>query len=524
VTDDFSGLLREFMLDARERLARAESGLLELPNAPPGRHAGVLADVRRDLHTIKGNAGMMGVTEVQQAAHQAEDAVARITGDAPEVGDSLAAVDHVRTCLAQADEGGIPAQDGHVAPAVAEAVPGGVRVAFQDLDSLVDQLAEMVIFKNRLADCVARGRAAPVLAHAWDDVEAARVALDKSLDGLQERVTRLRMVPLGTLYPHLRRLSHDEASRQGKRVRFETHGGETALDKALLEVASEALGHLVRNAVVHGIESPAERRAVGKPAEGRVSILAKARADEVRIEVVDDGAGIDSEQVQAAATGLALSVRPGADPLSMLFEPGLSTRPSADMSSGRGMGLSSVREAVQRVGGRVEIESRRGAGCRFTIHLPLTVSITRAMLVVADAETYALPLSAMVESLRWTAGGLRQLNDAAVMKWRGKVLPVLDLGRLMGTAQGSRTGGYVLVLEAEGTHRGLTVQDLVGIREIVVKGLDPVVGNPVGVAGSTILGDGRVVLILDPRGLVSAPPWHHAPWQTGTPHSSVELS
>jgi two-component system chemotaxis sensor kinase CheA len=171
------------------------------------------------------------------------------------------------------------------------------------------------------------------------------------------------------------------------------------------------------------------------------------------------------------------------------------------------MGLSAARESVHRMGGRIQVFSEIGRGSLFRLHLPLSVSITRALLIRADGEDYALPLSAIVESVRFRPGDGHQINHAGAYRWRGSVIPLLDLGFVFGTARDLRKQGYVVIVEAEGKHRGLIGDDLTGIKEIVVKGLDSIVGSTAGVAGSTILGDGRVVLILDPRGLVGIKPF-----------------
>ena len=174
---------------------------------------------------------------------------------------------------------------------------------------------------------------------------------------------------------------------------------------------------------------------------------------------------------------------------------------------GRGIGLAAVRDAVARQGGRVEVASQRGAGTQFRLRLPLSISIARAMLLGSDRETYALPLGAVVESMAVSDGDAHEINGAGVVRWRGEVLPLLDLGYCFGTARARRRQGYAVILAAEETRRALLVEELQGIREVVVKPLDELAGRPPGIAGSTVLGDGRAVLILDPAGLLSLSPW-----------------
>ncbi len=507
--DVMEGLLAEFLLEAQERLERVEEALLESVSSGPRALLPRLEVVRRELHTLKGNAGMVGMGDLQALAHEMEDALDGLDPAAPRVEGLLGTIDRYRALLAAAgaDAGAAPAGGG-------DPGQGGVRISFGRLDALVELLAETVIFRNRLSEALARARRAGADAaaarEAWSEVDAAHEQLGKTLDFLQDGVMRLRMVPLRTLFRQLGRIVHDESVREGKEVRLVTSGGETPLDKALLELSSEALGHLLRNAVVHGLESPDERRSAGKPPTGVIRLAAEADAREVRIEVEDDGQGLRREALLAAAQRLGHPLAPGQDPHALLFLPGFSTRESVDLSSGRGIGLSAVQEAVEQRGGRIEVASREGVGTRFRLRLPLSVSITRALLVSCDGEDYVLPLAAVVESVPLAARDVHEINDAWVLAWRGGLLPLVDLGYSFGTAQARRRSGYAIVVEAEGGRRGVVADRILGIREVVVKGLDELLSAPTGIAGSTILGDGRAVLILDPAGILALSPFGQA--------------
>ncbi|HEX5759893.1 MAG TPA: chemotaxis protein CheW [Thermoanaerobaculia bacterium] len=500
------GLLAEFLLEARERLERLEEALLAA--GPGGTAPARLEEVRRELHTLKGNAGLMGFDELQALAHAMEDALESGEGAALPVAELLGGIDRFRVLLDEVS--GAPAR---AAGAASETARSGVRITFARLDALVDLLAEMVIFRNRLEESLVRARRAaadPAAARpAWREVEEAQETLGKTLDQLQEGVLRLRMVPLRTLFRQLGRIVHDEAAREGREVRFETTGGETPLDKALLELSSEALGHLLRNAVVHGLEPAEERRRAGK-GPGVVRLRAEADAREVRIDVEDDGRGIAREAVLAAAASRGHPLAPGQDPLALLFLPGFTTREGVDLSAGRGIGLAAVQEAVHRRGGRIEVTSREGAGTRFRLRLPLSVSITRALLLSCDGEAYVLPMASVVESVALAPGAVHEINDALVLAWRGDLVPLLDLGTSFGTASERRRAGTAVVIEGDGARRAVAADRLHGIREVVVKGLDDLLGAPPGIAGSTILGDGRAVLILDPAGLMRLSPFQEA--------------
>jgi two-component system, chemotaxis family, sensor kinase CheA len=494
--EGLESLLDDFVLDARERLETVEQSALELGSGNGGSDASALARLRAELHTIKGNAAMLGCSDLQQRAHALEDVVRGAEVDQVAV---LLGVDDLRRALAAL---AAPRPEAGATPSVSAdpsgVIQGGVRVPFAVLDGLVDLLAEMVIQENQLADAVSQK----------EPLQLARAAeaLSRTLDLLRERVMGLRLTPLQTLLGSLRRIVHDECQRSGKSARLETVGGETPLDKALLELAGEALGHLVRNALVHGLETPAIRRAAGKPAEGTVRVSASARGEEVLVEVADDGAGIDPERLRRAAAAKGIELPADADPFDLLFASGFSTAEAVDLSAGRGVGLAAVRSAVQRHGGRIVVRSAIGRGTAFELWLPLTVAISRALLVRADEELYALPLSLVVESRRLAPGDTHEMNHAGVMRWRDEMIALLDLGQHFGTRPGRRSTGYLVVIEALGRRRGLLIDGVQGLQEVVVRTLDPVCGRPVGIAGSTVLGNGRPILILDPRILIDVTP------------------
>lgn len=502
------GLLEEFFLDSKERLTHLEEMLIDLSDAGEEERNGLLETIKRDWHTLKGNAGMMGLKELQSLAHKAEDRIGDVSEEMIKI--QLELVDLFRKGVEKLTTG--KNETGKSADKAKldenreeEAKISSVRVSFHLLDELVDLLAEMVIFKNRLSDTINRGQWEKNEA-SWDEIGASYESLNKTLDFIHQRVMQLRMVPLSSLFSNLRRIVYDESRREGKEIDFQTRGGDTPMDKALLDVASEALGHLVRNAVVHGIETSGNRKTSGKNDKGSVQIIAEVRSSEVLIKVVDDGRGIDAEALIEAAAEKGLDYRSGEDPYSLLFIAGVSTKMSVDMSSGRGVGLSAAQEAVQKVGGRIEVMSEIGRGTCFTVHLPLSVSISSALLVKADDEQYALPLISIIESLKFKKGDGHEINHSGVMSWRDFIVPLLDLGVIFDTSSRRRECGHVVIFSADGKTRGIICDELVGIREIVVKTLDKSTGGAQGIAGATILGDGRVVLILDPQQLVCIKP------------------
>lgn len=488
--EGLSGLLEEFLLETQERLGRLED-LLLAGVEERGFEAGAIAEIKLQLHTLKGNSGIVGFTELQSLAHELEDHAESLATAAPETEELLTGVDRFRRLLRQATGAGGEARE------MADR-DAGVRVAFSALDALVDLLGEVVIHRNHLEEALAEHRA-----EGLEEVRRASERLAGTLDRLRQGVMDLRMVPLRTLFRSLARIVHDESARTGKAARFETRGGETPLDKALLELSSEALGHLVRNAVIHGLETPEERRRAGKGG-GLIRLAAEADAREVRIDVLDDGRGIRGDAVAAEAARRGMPLAAGEDPSSRLFLPGFSTLPSADLGAGRGVGLAAVQDAVVRHGGRIEVFSEEGVGTLFRLRLPLAVSITRVLLLECDGEEYVLPLLSVVESAELTAAKVHEADGALFLAWRGGLIPLLDLGCCFGTSPVRRSSGRAVVLEVRNAHRAIAVDHIHGIREVVVRSLDDLGARHPGVAATTILGNGRAALILDAAGLVTA--------------------
>ncbi len=497
--ESLSQLLEEFLLEARERAARVEHALLDLEDSLPDRRALLLERARRELHTLKGNAGMLGLGGPQRLAHRLEDMVEGLAPVAPEVAPVLDELDRLRLELAELASGA-----GGAAPGEPDS---WLRVAPARLDELMAAVAEGLTHRHRLALAVGHGRQldpgdpgfAERSADAWEAAGEALHALEVDLRRLEEEVQGLRMVPLRTLFAPLRRIVSDGARQTGKRARLLTGGGEATLDRSLVGLAGDALGHLVRNAVLHGIETPAERQRRGKSAAGTVAVQAAVEGDLVRLTVEDDGAGLDRDGLRDAARRLGVEETRLDDLHTLVFLPGLTTRRAADLGAGRGIGLAAVLEAARAAGGGVEVASEPGRGTRFTLSLPLQVTLTRVLRVAADGREYALPVRAVVDTARRPGGD----GGGSTVEWRGHRLPVLDLGQALGTSVTPRRDGYLAVVGAEGRVRGLLVDQLVGLQQVVVSDLDEVAGRPAGIGGTTVLGDGRVLLILDPTTLTT---------------------
>ena len=324
---------------------------------------------------------------------------------------------------------------------------------------------------------------------------------------------KARMLPIDGVFQRLPRMVRDLAQKTGKEIQFEMSGGETELDRTVLEVLSDPLIHLLRNSVDHGIEPPEGRAAAGKPAAGKVTLSARHQENHIVIEISDDGRGMDPDRLKESAirkgllTEAAAAAMSDLDALSLIFASGFSTAAILSDISGRGVGMDIVRSNLEKVGGRILIDSTLGHGSRFTIHLPLTLAIVRAVLVRSGGGTYVLPMGSVVEMLRLgaDAGGTerRTLGGQAVISLRGRTIPLVSLSGLLsgdpgaGRPENIPPDSYVVVAGAGSRQVGLCVDALIGEQEVVIKSLGTLLGDIPGLSGATILGDGRVALIVD---------------------------
>ncbi len=412
--------------------------------------------------------------------------------DAPEVAEEAAA-------------GPDPLDPEPVRAAPVVASSNVVRVDLGRLDELMRLIGELVISRSRLDDLVRRGwNGSGVPADALEEINAG---MERQLRDLREGVMRVRLVPVGEAFERMRFVVRDVAGAAGKDVRVELRGQDTELDKLVVERMMEPLLHLVRNAVSHGIETPDERTRAGKPPQGHLLLSASTAGERVRMEVADDGRGIDRAAVARRALAHGIAVPEGtlddAALLDVLCAPGFSTRDVADMASGRGVGMDVVRSTIRALGGDLVLHSEAGRGTRFSVELPLTLMIVDALLVQVGGQTMAVPQPALLEVIKVEPGDLVTFEANEVVRYRGRVLPILRLRRLFGIhGPGEGDGFPVLVVGSDAQPMGLAVDRLAGLREIVVRSLaDPLVAVP-GIAAATELGDGRVCLILDSAALV----------------------
>ena len=388
-----------------------------------------------------------------------------------------------------------------------------VRIDVGRLDELMNLVGELVVYKTtalrQARDVAARLGADDPLASEMDRTgqEFVRIASQ-----LQDQVTRLRMLPIETVFNRFPRVVRDLSVRLGKEVELVVEGKETELDRSILEQVGDPLGHLVRNALDHGLETPDERRASGKPPTGRLRLAARHADDRIVITVEDDGRGIDPRRIRKAAVEKGLLSEQAAAALSdeeaiqLVFAAGFSTARVVTDVSGRGVGADVVRTNIERLGGRVGVSSVVGRGTRFELSLPLTLAIVGALLVEAGPRVCALPLASVVETVRLERGAVTTALGRAATVLRGRVLPVRWLDEALGDGGSGPRGGaerfYLAVVRSGDAELALGVDRLVGEQEIVLKSLSGLPGRQPGVAGATTLADGSVALVIDVAALV----------------------
>ncbi|NLN18535.1 MAG: chemotaxis protein CheA [Firmicutes bacterium] len=386
-----------------------------------------------------------------------------------------------------------------------------IRVDVSILDELMNLVGELVIDRGRLGGIGQALAERADVQELADDLAEVTAHLARVTGALHEQVLKARMLPVRHVFRKYPRMVRDLAQQMKKEVDFRIVGEDTELDRSLLEVLSDSLMHLLRNCLDHGLETPKERRASGKPEVGTLLLSAAYEESQVVICVQDDGRGIDVQRVREAAVRKGMISEDRAreleehEALQLLFAPGFSTSEEVTDVSGRGVGLDVVRRGIERVGGRIEVTSQLGVGTTFCLLLPLTLATIQALLVQVDADTYAIPLSAVSEVLHVSGADIHLVGGRQMIKVRGSVVPLIWLRQFI--EPGFRPSGkghdlIAVLANHKGAQVGLVVDHLVGEQEVVVKGLGDYLGQVKGISGVTILGDGSLALIVDMGGLI----------------------
>jgi two-component system, chemotaxis family, sensor kinase CheA len=528
---DLDDLLPLFVAEAEERLDAMEQALVALEAGTVD--AELLSELFRGAHTLKGNAASLGFTAIAEVTHVLEDLLEPLTRHALQptrgfVTLMLDAVDVLRGQVERAAAGDdVPAPGqaallealkraaaGEVvkdAPREPEAAglvgPGAetgagrarsLRVGLDRLDQLRALAGEIAIARGRL------GGLLEALGEPGADVREAHRDAERLDREMHELVMRTRMVPLGPSFRQHARMVRDVAIARGKQARLAIQGEEVEADLGVVEQLRDPLTHLIRNAIDHGVEPADQRRARGKNPVATITVGARHEAGRLVVEVSDDGAGLDRARILARARergligeGQALGEREAHE---IIFRPGFSTAESVTELSGRGIGMDVVRRNIATLRGSVEIASRAGEGTTLTIRLPLTLAVIPGFLVAAGEERYVLPLESVIECLDLPPGSAD--GSAGVTELRGEAVPYLQVRRVLGAAgSASPRESLVLVEHGDGV-AGLVVDAVLGEAQVVVQPLASPLQHVRGVTGSTILGDGRVALMLDVAALL----------------------
>jgi len=515
-------LLQEFIAETRETL-EAIAGEIVAWEAEPADSARLDA-IFRFVHTVKGSCGFLDLPRLARLSHAAEDVLAAVrdgkrTPDTALVNAVLGIVDRI-AAIVEAIDAGASLDDADEDVLIAALAPDAqprtqiqaapqnraasrsVRLNVDLLDHMMSGMSEMVLARNELARRLRDSDVDP-------QVEAALERLSLTVADMRDTVTRTRMQKVDALFSALPRMVRDTSAELAKSVDLVIEGADVELDREMIELMRDPLGHIIRNAIDHGIETPTERRAAGKPLTGRLIVSARQSGNQILIEIADDGKGIDVARIVAKAAekrlyGVAeLAAMSEATKLDLIFAPGLSSRDTVTAISGRGVGMDVVRANIEQIGGRIVLTNDPGRGLRIVIHVPLTLSILSTIIVGVGAQRFALPRQAIEEivMVRGNQVRIETIGDAATVTVRGKRMPLVSLGELL-DLNGDSPPTLVIVSTREGDY-ALGVDTVLDTEELVVKPASPAVMATGVYAGKTLPDNGLPMLLLDAAGIAA---------------------
>ncbi len=381
-----------------------------------------------------------------------------------------------------------------------------IRVTVDMLEHLMTMVSELVLTRNQLLEIVRR--------HEDSEFKAPLQRLSNVTAELQEGVMKTRMQPIGNAWQKLPRIVRDLSNELGKQIHLEMQGAETELDRQVLDLIKDPLTHMVRNSADHGLESPEERRALGKPEQGHIRLAAYHEGGHIIIQIADDGRGLNTDRIKAKAVAHKLISEAEVEKLSegqihkFIFTPGFSTAVQITSVSGRGVGMDVVRNNIDQIGGTIDVKSVAGVGLSFTIKIPLTLAIVAALIVEAGGDHFAIPQVAVIELVRARAGSdhrVERIRDTTVLRLRDKLVPLAGLTDLLGIDSGRPIeDGYIVVTQVGSQTFGVVVDGVFHTEEIVVKPMSSKLRQIPMFSGNTILGDGSVIMIIDPNGIAQA--------------------
>jgi len=567
-------LLKEFVTETKESLDVVDVELVRFEQEP--NNAKILDHIFRLVHTIKGTCGFLNLPRLEVLAHAAETVMGKFRSGAPASAEAvtliLATIDRIKVIVSALEReqrepdgadadliaeldallGGIdrkpdvsqpvvgtlapqvlerPLRPGEVSldelerafretpvepqatkahsfPAqdedLAKAASQSIRVPVDTLEQLMTMVSELVLTRNQLLDIVRR--------QDESEFKTPLQRLSNVTAQLQEGVMKTRMQPIGNAWQKLPRVVRDLGNELGKQIDLEMHGAETELDRQVLDLVKDPLTHMVRNSADHGLETPAERRALGKPERGRIRLSAYQEGGQIVIEIADDGRGLSTERIKAKAVSQGLATVAEIEKLSetqiqkFIFAPGFSTAAQITNISGRGVGMDVVRNNIDQIGGTIDVRSVPGLGVSFIIKIPLTLAIIAALIVEAGGERFAIPQLSVTELVRLRKGGdhrIEHIKDTAMLRLRDRLLPISRLTGLLGLEAAPKAAdeGFVVVVEFGSQSFGVVVDSVLQTEEIVVKPMSSKLRNIAMFSGNTILGDGAVIMIIDPNGI-----------------------
>lgn len=527
-------LLQEFIAETRETL-EALSGEIVMWEANPS-DRGRLDSIFRFVHTVKGSCGFLDLPRLSRLSHAAEDALAAVRAgernpDAKLVNAVLAVVDRIGDIIEAIDVGSGLDDSGEdllvaalaadadavllttaaPAPAIAQTMTvqrgqsRSVRLNVDLLDRMMSGMSDMVLARNELARRLRDDAVDPM-------VEAALERLSLTVAEMRDTVTRTRMQKIDTLFSAIPRLVRDASAELGKSVVLSVEGSDVELDREMIEMMRDPLVHIIRNAIDHGIESPADRRASGKRDSGHLTVSARQSGNQIIVEITDDGRGIDTEKLLAkvikSGSRSEAELRGMSERalLNLVFEPGLTTKEEVTSISGRGVGMDVVRANVEQIGGRIDLSNRPGRGLTISIHVPLTLSIISTIVVGVEDQRFALPRQSVDEIIRVRGDAVRidMVGDAPVATVRDRRLPLVDLGAALEMpGREGRAPTMLAIVAINGGSYALAVDMVLDTEELVIKPAAPAVMACGLYAGQTLPDTGLPMLLLDGAGIAA---------------------
>ena len=557
-------LLRDFLTETGESLDRVDAELVRFEQDP--NNGQILGNIFRLVHTIKGTCGFLALSRLERLTHAAETLMGKFRDGMPVTTDAvtliLSTLDRIKSILngietlerepegddaelierlgrmargeqaspppppraEPAQQVAAPAESERRAEPTAEAAEKraeapekpatepadrlanhSIRVSVDTLDYLMTTVSELVLTRNQLLEIVRRNEDS--------DFKVPLQRLSNVTAELQEGVMKTRMQPIGNAWQKLPRVVRDLSAELDKTIELEMQGAETELDRQVLELVKDPLTHLVRNCADHGIERTAERIAAGKPQNGTIRLTACHQGGHIIIEIADDGRGLDIARIKAKAieVGLAteaeLAAKSDAEIGNFIFSAGFSTAAEVTSISGRGVGMDVVRSNIEQIGGTVDLKSVPGAGTTFTIKIPLTLAIVSALIVESGGERFAIPQLSVLELVRAGGGGehrIERIKDTPVLRLRNALLPLLYLKEILRLGDGGGDEGFVVVTQVGNQVFGTVVDGVFHTEEIVIKPMSSKLRHISVFSGTTILGDGSVIMILDPNGVAQS--------------------